>query len=640
MQLAPAPTLLDRLIGWLSPRSGLARHIDRLRLARAYEAASPRDGWKVRRAGASPAADHQADAKAIRERARALVQNVPYVRAGMEAYVAQAVGTGISTFSTAASQTVRKTLDRTYAAWSKVCDADGRLPLGGLVAAAVRARRQDGECLIRLRRRTTGDGLPVPLQLQLLEIDWLDTQRTGGALGSNQIINGIEYDALGRPAAYWLFDQHPGDALRRPGLRVQSRRISAADVIHVYNPERPGQGRGISSLAPVIVRVRDLQLYEDAELARKNLETRLSVLVSGDPAALATPPAPGESANPAATGDLGPLASGGITSVPPGMNITTVEPKAAEGYTDYVKQQLHLIASGMGVTYEMLTGDMREVNYSSARVRMLDFRRQVETDQWLQIVPQICEPIWRAFVDAAELANLVPRADYACDYSTPKWDYVDPQKDAEAELALVHNGLSSYSEILRRRGYKPDEVFAELAEDVKKLRELDLLDLLLTWSGKAAPPVQPADGAARVQAREAVEAARRATDPALLQLLERLTARATEPAPPPAAPSVVHVHPPAQEIRVGGPTVNVESPAVDVHVQPTPVHVAPAEVRVDAHVTVPEQPAPAVHVNPVVNVTTPRRRIDGIVEHDERTGRVIRTTSIETDLPDEPSGGA
>lgn len=642
MQLAPAPTLLDRLIGWLNPRAGLTRHIDRLRLTRAYEAASPRDGWRVRRAGASPAADHQADAKTIRERARALVQNVPYVRAGMDAYVAQAVGTGIVTYSTSTSEPLRKRLDELYAKWAKVCDADGRLTLGGMLLAAVRARRLDGECLIRLRRRTAADGLPVPLQLQLLEIDWLDTQRTTGAAGTNQIINGIEYDALGRPAAYWLFDQHPGDIQRLASLRTQSRRIPAGDIIHVYNPERPGQGRGISALAPVIVRVRDTQLYEDAELARKNLETRLSVLVSGDPAALATPPAPTDGTTPASTGDLGQLASGGITSVPPGMNITTVEPKATDGYTDYIKQQLHLIASGMGVTYEMLTGDMREVNYSSARVRMLDFRRQVEADQWLHIVPQLCEPIWRAFVDAAELANQVPRADYACDHSTPKWEYVDPEKDAATDMKLVQAGLTSWSEVLRRRGYKPDEVFAELAADVARLKELELLDLLLAWNGKGAAPA-PAAEAAKAAARGLVDEARTARDTTLVQLLERLTARAAEAPLPPAPAPVFNLTVPPSEIRFE-PKVEVAGTVVHNEVQPAPVQVAAPEVRLDApvHVHMPDQPAPVVHthvqaapapagVMEMRIVGMPERVTESTVERNPGTGQIVKSTQIEKD---------
>ena len=95
--------------------------------------------------------------------------------------------------------------------------------------------------------------------------------------------------------------------------------------------------------------MRDVQLYEDAELQRKNLETRLSVLASGDVSAMSMTESEAQTTV-RNTGELGTLASGGITQIPSGVNLTVVEPKAAGGYVDYVKYQLHLIASGMAKT--------------------------------------------------------------------------------------------------------------------------------------------------------------------------------------------------------------------------------------------------------------------------------------------------
>lgn len=630
-----AASWLDRAIGWLSPRAGLARHIDRQRLSRAYEAASPRDTWRPRRSGASANTDHAADAAIIRSKARALVQNVPYVRAGLDALVDNVVGTGIATYSTAPAEAERAAIDALWAEWCAVADADGRSNWQGLQATAYRAMEQDGEVLIRLRPRLLTDGLPVPLQLQVLEIDWLDTHRSSGAAGSNQIINGIEYDSLGRPVAYWLYDAHPGDAnTARGALRTQSRRVPADRILHLYAPERPGQGRGISRLAPVIARVRDLQLYEDAELARKNLETRLSVLVSGDATMLAQPQQYGSTIDTASaqqTGDLGQLPSGGIVSVPPGLNVTTVAPTAAPGYADYVKQQLHLIAAGLGVTYEMLTGDMREVNFSSARVRLIDFRRHVEAMQWLCLAPRLLLPVWRAFVDAAVLAGKLRRPQYACDHSTPKWEYVNPQQDAESELKLISSGLLTYSESLRRRGYKPETVFAELKSDLDKLRDLGVLDTLLQLQGRTKADSATADqataadaAAARALAEKALE--RAATRPSELHV-HTPEVRNHIAVPPAPAPDV-HLHVDRLEATVRADlqatiaTPATAAPQVDVHNHiTTPV----PEVRADVHV-----PAPQVDVH--AHISTPRRRIDGMVERDQH-GRVLRTTQVETDLP-------
>jgi lambda family phage portal protein len=481
--------VLDRIIGWVSPEAGVARHFARRKLQRAYEAASPRDSWRPRRAGASANADHRADAKTLRTKARALVQNVPYCTAALAGLVSKTIGTGIIPRATGAE---KDQLNKLFAAWAKVCDADGRLDYYGMQKAAYAAMEQDGEVLIRLRPRRLSDSLPVPLQLQLLEIDWLDSDRMGAANGGNQIINGIEYDALGAVAAYYLWDQHPGDAtLIRVG-KAQSSRVPAQNIIHLYNPDRPGQGRGFSRFGPVITRVRDLQLYEDAELNRKNLETRLSVLASGDINQMGNPAASGDGGEGTGQGaqDLGDLTSGSIVGVPPGMSFTVVEPKAAPGYVEYVKFALHLIATGLGVTYEILTGDMSEVNFSSARVRLLDFRDAVKQMQWLTLIPKFLTPVHEAFVEAAYLAGKIRQRDMSVDFSPPKWDYVNPEQDVKADLAEIGGGLSSFSEKLRQRGYDPDVVYAELASDITKLKDLGILEILL-FMQRGNLPTQP-----------------------------------------------------------------------------------------------------------------------------------------------------
>lgn len=483
--------VIDRVIGWVSPQAGIARHFARQRLARAYEAASPRDPWRPRRAGASANADHSADAKTIRIKARALVQNVPYCTAALSGLSAATIGTGIVPRATGPE---KDKLNKLFTEWAKVCDADGRFDYYGMQKAAYGAMEQDGEVLVRLRPRRPADNLPVPLQLQLLEIDWLDSERMG-TNGGNQIINGIEYDSLGAVAAYWLWDQHPGDNVLMRGRKSQSSRVAAQFIIHLFSPDRPGQGRGFSRFGPVISRVRDLQLYEDAEAARKNLEARLSVLASGDTSGMENPAAmagAGEGSASAGMHDMGELGGGNIFGMPAGMTFTVVEPKVAPGYVEYVKYALHLIAAGLGVPYEMLTGDMNEVNFSSARVRLLDFRRAVQQVQWLVLIPKMLVPIHEAFAEAAFLAGKVRTRDLAVDFSPPKWDYVNPEQDVKADQAEIGAGLCSISEKLRQRGYDPDVVFAELASDINKLKALGILETLLFMQRGNLPTLAPA----------------------------------------------------------------------------------------------------------------------------------------------------
>lgn len=471
--------IIDRIIGWVNPHAGIQRHFARQRLARAYEAASPRDSWRPRRAGASANADHRSDARTLRAKSHSLKQNVPYIQSGFEGLISATIGTGIIPRSTGKEADV---LNKLFAAWVPVCDADGRLDYYGMQAAAYEAMETDGEVLIRLRPRRPTDGLPVPLQLQLLEIDWLDDSRMGFINGYD-VVNGIAYDTLGKVAGYWLWPQHPGDDNRLRNKQGQSQFISAQFIIHLFSPKRPGQARGFPRLAPVIARVRDMQLYEDAELARKNNEARLSVLASGAPEDLATPAVYGPEQDPVQraqkTGDLGELAGGNIIGLPPGMNMTVIEPKAAPGFVEYMKYNMHIVSAGFGVPYEMMTGDMKEVNFSSSRVRLLDFRRSVGRMQYLTLIPKLLDPIHSAFVEAAFLSGATRGRDKAVSYSPPKWEYVNPEQDVKADLAEVGAGLSTLSEKLRLRGYNPQEVFAEWKSDYDKLSELGILNTML-----------------------------------------------------------------------------------------------------------------------------------------------------------------
>lgn len=478
-----ATTLIDKFIGAINPNAGLQRLRARDMLQRAYEGASLKDGWRPKRAGASANTDHFADGATLRTRARSLVQNVPYIASAIASLTANTIGTGITPRSL--SPNAAK-IDALWNEWVKVADADGHSDFYGLQQLAYRAMEQDGEVLIRLRARRPEDGLPVPLQIQVLEIDWLDSARMGSN-GANAIMNGIEYDALGKITAYWIWDQHPGELLPGRRSKAASYPVPADRIIHLYASQRPGQGRGFTRLAPVISRVRDLQLYEDAELQRKNLETRLSVLASGDVTAMSMSESESQSTV-RNTGELGTLASGGITQVPSGVNLTVVEPKAVAGYADYVKHQLHLIAAGMGVTYEMMTGDVREVNFSSARVSMLEFRRNAEQMQWLTLVPRLCQPVWDAFVQAAAMAGKMHADDSAVDWATPKWDYVNPEQDVKADLAEISGGLTTISEKLRKRGYKPELVFAELKSDFDRLTADGTLAIMLQLQTNQAPP--------------------------------------------------------------------------------------------------------------------------------------------------------
>lgn len=401
----------------------------------------------------------------------------------MSAYV----GSGISIYSASKSKRTKRRYEDALRQWQYTCDADGIRSLDALIADAERAAIIDGECLIRRRVRKGA----VPVQLQLLEIDWLDSAKVGPTETGGRIVNGIQYDVQGRVEAYWLYDSHPGEVLATRGT-FGSSPVAAADIIHYFRPTRPGQGRGITRLHSVIARARDLSLYEDAEQARKNLEARMGLVASASPDSLANPRAGADSItdHQLAAGDLGQLPSGAIVEVPPGLNLTAFEPKAAPGYVETVKLSLHLICAGLGVPYHMATGDVSQVNFSSARIRDIDFRRDVSQHQWMCTVPRLLMPLCRWLADAIELSDGTP-ADYAFDFTPPRWDYVNPKQDVDAERALLEAGTESLPEIIRRRGRDPEDVYRENGEAYAALESSGALKLIQLLTGKPAAPGAP-----------------------------------------------------------------------------------------------------------------------------------------------------
>jgi lambda family phage portal protein len=477
--MAAPVNIVDRLIGWINPRAGRERLLHRTLLehaqTRAFEAANRSDGWRPRRAGASADADVAGDAKTIRHKARHLRDNIGIVSRGLQSRIDYAVGTGIVRKWTGPHATKLADL---WAQFERQADADGMLSLSAMEGSAVHATDVDGEVLLRIRPRLPEDGLAVPVQLQMLEVDWIDDTRRDASRSGHVVINGVEYDQIGRRVGWWLYDQHPGSAgLGGLPARLDSRLVPDAMIIHLANVTRPGQRRGVSRLAPVINTVRDLHLLKDAELARRNLESRIGVVASGDVSSMADGVRVDGKEGAQSLGDL---PSGGVLQLPPGLNLTTVAPNAAPGYLDTVKHETQLICAAGGWTYEAATGDMRMVNYSSARIRRLDFRREIERLQWQTIDPMLCQRIDAAFVAHAKLAGLIPpSASWTCEHTYPRWPHVDPVKDVAGELAEIAGGLSTISEGVRARGNDPLTVHAEGAEDYKRLKASGLLDLMM-----------------------------------------------------------------------------------------------------------------------------------------------------------------
>ncbi len=206
---------LDRAISFAFPSIGAARMDARARIARAdrirnlFEGASRSrrtDGWRAVTTDAN-AETFLANGR-LRDVARDLVRNNAFAARAKAVIPANVVGAGIVLSVKAARQARQdriKGLIRDHFETTAI-DADGRLNIYGLQALAMATIVEAGEVLIRRRVRRAEDGLPLPLQLQVLEPDFLDTNVDGPLGNGNYAVQGIEFDLRGQRVAYYLFD--------------------------------------------------------------------------------------------------------------------------------------------------------------------------------------------------------------------------------------------------------------------------------------------------------------------------------------------------------------------------------------------------------------------------------------------------
>jgi len=189
---------------------------------------------------------------------------------------------------------------------------------------------------------------------------------------------------------------------------------------------------------------------------------------------------------------------GSLIPLPPGADIRFSTPTEHDAYAPFVKNHLRAVAAGMGLPYELVSGDLEGVTYSSIRAGLIEFRRRVDQLQHNIVVYQFCRPVWERFVRLAVLAGDLPAHDFdknaaaylGCEWLPPKFDYVDPKKDVEAEILAIDAGLKSRTQAISERGYDAENIDAEIAADKERADALGLC-----FESRQAAPQQEAPNA-------------------------------------------------------------------------------------------------------------------------------------------------
>jgi lambda family phage portal protein len=468
--------------------------------ARAYEAAKTLGGsWVASASG--PNIENEPALPRLRARSSDLTRNTGVGARAIQVLTDNLVGTGIRPRSATGSRGTDRRVNELFEAWSQRADPFHGLTAYGAQWLATRSMFERGDSLI-MRQVLPIDhkGMPVPLILRLAEGDQIDSDKSGPG-----IISGVEFDAYGFRKSYWVRRDHPGESvgydLRLSSVREFSVELKADDVVHVYQPLRAGQVRGVPLLAPVAADIWELDNYANAEAVRKRVEACMVAIFMG------ITPAPDDvkdgvlpTVTNAAGQSVASLSPGAILHTSNTGDVKFTQPSVSPDFSGYTSQRLREIAAGTGLTYEQLSGDLSGVSFASYRVGRIEFFNMIRRFHDQVMIGKICRPIWDWFIAGAIAAGkLPPRAGgYPVKWSSPLFQSIDRKSDAEADSLEIRNGFNTMQDVLSRRGLYMDDVVVDIDRANKMLDELGIvLDSDPRKVGKVgagtAPPKQPLD---------------------------------------------------------------------------------------------------------------------------------------------------
>jgi lambda family phage portal protein len=472
-------SFIDDVVGVFSPRAKLQRLQYKQALSsvekRKYEGASkaPRmSGWQTQSTSAD--AETEGQLEILRNRSRDLVRNNPYAERAVSVIANNVVGRGIMASITAPSKTKEKKLREAWQRWTtdRKFSVNCQMDLVTMQHHCMRATAESGEVLLR-RIRSADTGFTT--KVQVLESDHLATELVyqSEATG-NRIVQGIELDANDCPVAYHIYKTHPSnggiDLFNSKAMEQSTIRVPAEDIRHLKRTDRPSQNRGVPWLAACMVRLQELDQFEDAMLLKQKVSACFSAFVRDIeiPADIQ-----GTNGNPALPEKLQPAT---IEYLPMGKDITFANPPMPPtgSYEGFVDHQLHAIAAGLGISFEALTGNLSQVNFSSARMGWLEFQRSIDSWRHEIMVGQMLSGIWEWFAEDMEI-NGVKMSDVVVSWTPPRREMIDPTKEIPAMMKSVRSGFSTISDVLRQTGKHPDTHFAEYKKDMETLDELEMI---------------------------------------------------------------------------------------------------------------------------------------------------------------------
>lgn len=595
-------------------------------------------------------ADNDAALTIMRARARQLAANNEYGKRFLSLVANNVVGrnnpqlqvraykdgpSGAATPATAVQRVLDKpandAVEIGWARWGKTCDITGKhKSFPAFCRMIAKAAARDGEALVRKVRRRD---LPFGFALQALEADRLDEGLNQTLSNGNTVRQGVEVDVTGRAIAYWIKPSHPGESY---GVRsTVAERVLAQDVIHLFMPERAEQVRGITWFHAVILRNATIGRFEDAAVIAAEIgASKVAAIQRAEESAGNAGDILGDSKSTRGLAQVS-VEPGEMFELPPGYTLSSWNPEYPHAnFESFLKTCLRGLGVGYDVAAHNLTGDMTDVNYSSARIAELAEREcwMALQDWFINSFVMLVYEDWLALallrgdITFEQSGKALPPEKFdkffnASRFQGRRWAWVDPAKEMEANQLALSMRITSRTRIAAERGEDLDDILDELQQE-----EAMLAARKLTPPPAAAPqpPAPPPEGSKAAE-QQANDAAHR----------ELLTALARSMQTPPSI--TVNPHVTLGETRIDAHFAAAPAPSVEIRneiherEQSAPVvnlsptfNVAAPEVTVEVEAIMPAQ-------SEVVIKALPARSTTSSVERD-KDGNIVSTTQIESDV--------
>lgn len=435
----------------------------------------------------------------LRARSRSLMRDAPYAKRARAIVVNNVIGSGIGMQARVMNDNrelrsrVNAAIEGTWAEWTVAenCHTGGKLDFADLERQAMGQIFEAGEILIRKHYRQFGRSR-IPLALELVEPELLAEEfeaPNGATVGFVRM--GVEIDRFHRPIGFWLREQHPGEVRLKQPEPNRVYRVPADQIFHLYPVQRWPQTRGEPWLHAVARRLNDMDGYSEAEIvAARAAASYMGIIETPEPGVDID-----ASGNPA---DF-ELEPGAVKHLMPGEKFTDFSPNRPNPNMDpFMRMMLREVAAGIGVSYESLSRDYAQSNYSSSRLALLDDRDLWQTlQQWF--IRVFRAPLHRDFIQQAVLSRALeavsvteyaasPRKFEAVSWKPRGWSWVDPTKEVAAYKEAIKGGLTTRTAVIAAtaNGRDIEDIDSERHEELEAAGELGLA--FDTDPAAAAPP--------------------------------------------------------------------------------------------------------------------------------------------------------